>query len=379
MIPIGLYIHIPWCEKKCPYCDFNSHEIKRNKFTHKNNKEYLNALFDDIDYEVVQQNSKVKISSIFIGGGTPSLMPPQFYFELFEKLRRSFDFKQDVEVTLEANPGAVDINHFKGFKQVGINRLSIGCQSFSDAQLYSLGRVHKSCDIYTAYEAARKSGFENINLDLMHGLPDQSVEQGITDLRKAIALSPEHISWYQLTIEQNTIFHKTPPILPEENILINLFERGDLLLKEQGYNQYEVSAYSRENNICAHNLNYWQFGDYIGIGAGAHGKITQVNGEVIRKWKTRMPDDYITKKNKLSGRQIIKTDNLPSEFMMNALRLNQGFTEHLYENRTGLKFINMKKIINSLILKGLIQKNKSFYNTTSKGKLFLDDLLVNFL
>ena len=379
MIPIGLYIHIPWCEKKCPYCDFNSHEIKRNKFTHKNNKEYLNALFDDIDCEVAQQNSKLKISSIFIGGGTPSLMPPQFYFELFEKLRRSFDFTQDVEVTLEANPGAVDINHFKGFKQVGINRLSIGCQSFSDAQLNSLGRVHKSCDIYTAYEAARKSGFENINLDLMHGLPDQSVEQGITDLRKAIALSPEHISWYQLTIEKNTIFHKTPPILPEENILINLFERGDLLLKEQGYNQYEVSAYSRENNICAHNLNYWQFGDYIGIGAGAHGKITQVNGEVIRKWKTRMPDDYITKKNKLSGRQIIKTDNLPSEFMMNALRLNQGFTEHLYENRTGLKFINMKKIINSLILKGLIQKNKSFYNTTSKGKLFLDDLLVNFL
>ena len=379
MIPIGLYIHIPWCEKKCPYCDFNSHEIKRNKFTHKNNKEYLNALFDDIDYEVVQQNSKVKINSIFIGGGTPSLMPPQFYFELFEKLRRSFDFTQDVEVTLEANPGAVDINHFKGFKQVGINRLSIGCQSFSDAQLNSLGRVHKSCDIYTAYEAARKSGFENINLDLMHGLPDQSVEQGITDLRKAIALSPEHISWYQLTIEQNTIFHKTPPILPEENILINLFERGDLLLKEQGYNQYEVSAYSRENNICAHNLNYWQFGDYIGIGAGAHGKITQVNGEVIRKWKTRMPEDYITKKNKLSGHQIIKTDNLPSEFMMNALRLNQGFTEYLYENRTGLKFINIKKIINSLILKGLIQKNKSFYNTTSKGKLFLDDLLVNFL
>ena len=379
MIPIGLYIHIPWCEKKCPYCDFNSHEIKRNKFTHKTNKEYLNALFDDIDYEVVQQNSKVKISSIFIGGGTPSLMPPQFYFELFEKLRRSFDFTQDVEVTLEANPGAVDINHFKGFKQVGINRLSIGCQSFSDAQLNSLGRVHKSCDIYTAYEAARKSGFENINLDLMHGLPDQSVEQGITDLRKAIALSPEHISWYQLTIEQNTIFHKTPPILPEENILINLFERGDLLLKEQGYNQYEVSAYSRENNICAHNLNYWQFGDYIGIGAGAHGKITQVNGEVIRKWKTRMPEDYITKKNKLSGHQIIKTDNLPSEFMMNALRLNQGFTEHLYENRTGLKFINIKKIINSLISKGLIQKNKSFYNTTSKGKLFLDDLLVNFL
>ncbi len=379
MIPIGLYIHIPWCEKKCPYCDFNSHEIKRNKFTHKNNKEYLNALFDDIDYEVVQQNSKVKINSIFIGGGTPSLMPPQFYFELFEKLRRSFDFTQDVEVTLEANPGAVDINHFKGFKQVGINRLSIGCQSFSDAQLNSLGRVHKSCDIYTAYEAARKSGFENINLDLMHGLPDQSVEQGITDLRKAIALSPEHISWYQLTIEQNTIFHKTPPILPEENILINLFERGDLLLKEQGYNQYEVSAYSRENNICAHNLNYWQFGDYIGIGAGAHGKITQVNGEVIRKWKTRMPEDYITKKNKLSGHQIIKTDNLPSEFMMNALRLNQGFTEYLYENRTGLKFINIKKIINSLILKGLIQKNKSFYNTTSKGKLFLDDVLVNFL
>tara|TARA_B100002019_G_scaffold169006_1_gene146117 strand:- start:480 stop:1619 length:1140 start_codon:yes stop_codon:yes gene_type:complete len=379
VIPIGLYIHIPWCEKKCPYCDFNSHEIKRNKFTHKNNKEYLNALFDDIDYEVVQQNSKVKINSIFIGGGTPSLMPPQFYFELFEKLRRSFDFTQDVEVTLEANPGAVDINHFKGFKQVGINRLSIGCQSFSDAQLNSLGRVHKSCDIYTAYEAARKSGFENINLDLMHGLPDQSVEQGITDLRKAIALSPEHISWYQLTIEQNTIFHKTPPILPEENILINLFERGDLLLKEQGYNQYEVSAYSRENNICAHNLNYWQFGDYIGIGAGAHGKITQVNGEVIRKWKTRMPEDYITKKNKLSGHQIIKTDNLPSEFMMNALRLNQGFTEYLYENRTGLKFINIKKIINSLILKGLIQKNKSFYNTTSKGKLFLDDVLVNFL
>ena len=378
MIPIGLYIHIPWCEKKCPYCDFNSHEIKKNKPSHSNNKEYLNALFDDIDSELDQHKSKIKIHSVFIGGGTPSLMPPEFYNDLFFKLKKNFDFKKDIEITLETNPGAVDVNHFKGFMEVGINRLSIGCQSFSDERLKSLGRIHKSSDIYAAYEAARKIGFKNINLDLMHGLPNQSVEQGLEDLIEAIKLLPEHISWYQLTIEKNTIFHKMPPRLPDENILNDLFFEGDQLLKTHGYNQYEVSAYCKENKICSHNLNYWQFGDYIGIGAGAHGKVTQTNGKVVRKQKTRIPDDYINNKNKISGYKIIKENNLPLEFMMNCLRLNQGFTVDHYERKTGLKFSNIEEKISSLISKGLIKKNKYSYVTTLRGKLFLNDVLINF-
>ena len=379
MIPVGLYIHIPWCEKKCPYCDFNSHEIKKNKSSYTNNKEYLEALFDDIDSELDKSIPNLKINSIFIGGGTPSLMPPDFYFLLFSKLEKSFDFEKDIEVTLEANPGAVDVNNFTGFIEAGINRLSIGCQSFSDSHLKILGRIHTGRDIIKAYESARKSGFKNINLDIMHGLPSQSVKQGLKDLRQAVELSPEHISWYQLTIEQNTIFYKSPPTLPNENILNNLFSQGMNLLDNCGYHQYEVSAYCKDNNICSHNLNYWQFGDYIGIGAGAHGKITKPNGEVIRKWKTRIPDDYIKNKSKISGLQSVKINNLSSEFMMNCLRLNEGFTEELFEYRTGLKFLNIEEKISSLISRGLIEKNKLTYNTTVKGKLFLNDVLVSFL
>ncbi len=379
--PLGLYIHIPWCVKKCPYCDFNSHEHSSTQLPE---KEYLNALINDLDSELEVVDAQREIHSVFIGGGTPSLLSGEFYIHLFAALNQRLIFSADAEITIEANPGAVDETHFKGFIDAGINRISLGAQSFSDTALKRLGRIHDNRSIYHAFETARNCGFDNINIDLMHGLPEQSLAEGLDDLKAAFELSPEHISWYQLTIEKNTVFYNQPPTLPVENILDNLFMTGLDALTDAGYQQYEVSAFARDSKQSRHNKNYWRFGDYIGIGAGAHGKISGSDGSVSRRWKTRSPSDYLYKEdkpnteNKLAGTTLITKEDLPLEFMMNALRLNQGFTQQLFEQRTGLDFSQVKNTIAQLQAQGLMETSDKFYRTSQKGRLFLNNVIAKF-
>ncbi|HAW14262.1 MAG TPA: YggW family oxidoreductase [Cellvibrionales bacterium] len=375
MPPLGLYIHIPWCVKKCPYCDFNSHEHHSTQLPETN---YLNALINDLDSELTEVDGQREIHSVFIGGGTPSLLSGNFYIQLFAALNQRLLFSADAEITIEANPGAVDEANFKGFIDAGINRISLGAQSFSDAALNRLGRIHDNQSIYHAFETARNCGFDNINIDLMHGLPEQSLAEGLDDLKAAFELSPEHISWYQLTIEKNTVFYNQPPTLPVENILDNLFMTGLDALAGAGYQQYEVSAFARDSKQSRHNKNYWRFGDYIGIGAGAHGKISGSDGSISRRWKTRSPSDYLNTDKKLAGSTLIAKEDLPLEFMMNALRLNQGFTPQLFEQRTGLSFSKVKNSIVQLQAQGLVDTSGEHYHTTQKGRLFLNNVIAKF-
>ena len=375
MPPLGLYIHIPWCVKKCPYCDFNSHEHHSTQLPETN---YLNALINDLDSELTEVDAQREIHSVFIGGGTPSLLSGNFYIQLFAALNQRLLFSADAEITIEANPGAVDEANFKGFIDAGINRISLGAQSFSDAALNRLGRIHDNQSIYHAFETARNCGFDNINIDLMHGLPEQSLAEGLDDLKAAFELSPEHISWYQLTIEKNTVFYNQPPTLPVENILDNLFMTGLDVLAGAGYQQYEVSAFARDSKQSRHNKNYWRFGDYIGIGAGAHGKISGSDGSISRRWKTRSPSDYLNTDKKLAGSTLIAKEDLPLEFMMNALRLNQGFTPQLFEQRTGLSFSKVKNSIVQLQAQGLMDTSGEHYHTTQKGRLFLNNVIAKF-
>lgn len=375
MPPLGLYIHIPWCVKKCPYCDFNSHEHHSTQLPETN---YLNALINDLDSELTEVDAQREIHSVFIGGGTPSLLSGNFYIQLFAALNQRLLFSADAEITIEANPGAVDEANFKGFIDAGINRISLGAQSFSDAALNRLGRIHDNQSIYHAFETARNCGFDNINIDLMHGLPEQSLAEGLDDLKAAFELSPEHISWYQLTIEKNTVFYNQPPTLPVENILDNLFMTGLDALAGAGYQQYEVSAFACDSKQSRHNKNYWRFGDYIGIGAGAHGKISGSDGSISRRWKTRSPSDYLNTDKKLAGSTLIAKEDLPLEFMMNALRLNQGFTPQLFEQRTGLSFSKVKNSIVQLQAQGLVDTSGEHYHTTQKGRLFLNNVIAKF-
>lgn len=311
-------------------------------------------------------------------------MSAGFYADLFNQLASRLTIAADAEITLEANPGAIDAKSFTGFAAAGINRLSLGVQSFSDHALKALGRIHNQADIYLAYDRARSAGFDNINLDLMHGLPGQSVAQGLDDLNIAFELNPEHISWYQLTIERNTVFYNRPPVLPVEDILDELCQQGQSWLAANGFQQYEVSAYAKANFQSAHNLNYWHFGDYLGVGAGAHGKLTLALEQteepfnVIRRWKTRMPEDYMAAENKLAGSSPIVADELPLEFMMNALRLNEGFTAELFEQRTGLAFDTISEPLQRLREKGLLEWQRDNFRATAKGRLFLNDLVAEF-
>lgn len=373
-LPLSLYIHIPWCVRKCPYCDFNSYELKQEI----PEKQYLQALIADLKADLALERLTRKVESIFIGGGTPSLMTGQFYIDLFQQLKQQLDFSDDMEVTIEANPGAVDSEHFDKFLEAGINRLSLGVQSFSDYSLDKLGRVHDGAQAYLAYHAARSCGFNNINLDIMHGLPEQSFSQGFDDLQQAIDLSPEHLSWYQLTIEKNTVFYNNPPELPLENILDNLFIEGLSLLQRSRYLQYEVSAFARDGQYSRHNKNYWQFGDYLGIGAGAHSKITLANHQIIRRWKTRSPEDYLAKQNKIAGSKPIEKTDLALEFMMNHLRLHEGFTAKFFSQRTGLLFSEIEPKLTDLAEQELLEQRGTLYRPTPKGRLFLNNMIAYF-
>lgn len=392
-IPLGLYVHIPWCIRKCPYCDFNSHQADTSELPE---ADYLKALIDDIDQELLDYRNSDKspelsrrsIETIFIGGGTPSLMSPDFYQQLFAALRKILVIRPNAEITLEANPGSLhennDLAKLTGFRRAGINRLSIGVQSFNDAALESLGRVHGSMQAKNAFHVARQAGFDNINLDLMYGLSSQTIDAALADLQAGIALSPEHISWYQLTIEPNTVFYSQPPELPEEDCLFDMAEQGQALLEEAGYQRYEISAYAKPGRQAQHNLNYWRFGDYIGIGAGAHGKIS--TGErIIRRSKTRMPRDYINNKNRMASEIDVLEEDLPLEFMMNALRLVDGFQSNLFAERTGLPVAEIGERLDRLVEKKLITLQKQgvmpdvTVKPTARGMQLHNELVGSFM
>lgn len=376
-IPLSLYIHMPWCVRKCPYCDFNSHAVPDGKLSLDLEQEYLHALVEDFKTQLDFAQGR-QIHSVFIGGGTPSLISAQGYQWLFSQLKALLPFEEGCEITLEANPGTVEHDPFAGYLAAGINRLSIGVQSFNTEHLKKLGRIHSNEDAISAIAHAKEAGFERINVDLMHGLPEQTLEQALNDLKLAVENGATHISWYQLTIEPNTVFFRTQPILPVDEVLEEIQEQGEAYLKAQGFINYEVSAWRKELP-SAHNLNYWQFGDYLSIGAGAHGKVTQADG-VYRFQKTRLPKDYLAKvpAEHLQFKRI-EAEDMPFEFMMNALRLNNGVAAKLYAERTGLSLEGLNALLTSLRQRKLMVEDPERLGCTEQGHVFLNSVLEEFL
>lgn len=373
--PLALYIHIPWCVRKCPYCDFNSHAAGPTL----PEDEYVDALLADLDIDLQHVHGR-PLTSIFFGGGTPSLFSDRSLGRLLEGVERRIAFADDIEITLEANPGTFEQAKFKGYRALGINRLSIGVQSFQEAKLKALGRIHNGDEAIRAADMARAAGFDNFNLDLMHGLPEQSIEDALFDLRTAIAQAPTHLSWYQLTMEPNTVFWSQPPELPEDDLLWDIQEAGQALLATEGYAQYEVSAYARPGKQARHNLNYWTFGDFLGIGAGAHAKLSTPTGRILRTWKTRLPKDYLDPaKACQAGERLLDADELPFEFLMNVLRLTEGAPVELFSQRTGLPLQQLAQARREAEQRGLLQTNDARLVATEKGQLFLNDLLQLFL
>lgn len=373
--PLALYVHIPWCVKKCPYCDFNSHAAGPNL----PEQDYVAALLADLEQELPAVQGR-PLSSIFIGGGTPSLFSASAIGQLLEGVAQRISFAPEIEITLEANPGTFEQNKFTAYRALGINRLSIGIQSFQDDKLKALGRIHGAEEALRAAEMARKAGFDNFNLDLMHGLPGQSLSDALFDLQTAMAQQPTHLSWYQLTIEPNTHYYSAPPQLPEDELLWDIQETGQALLADAGFMQYEVSAYAQPGRQARHNLNYWQFGDFIGIGAGAHGKLSTPDGLIYRNWKTRLPKDYLNKDKAFNaGQRLLSADELPFEFLMNALRLNEGVPAALFSQRTGLSLQAISQARLVAEQRGLLLEDSSRLCASEPGRLFLNDLLQLFL
>jgi putative oxygen-independent coproporphyrinogen III oxidase len=373
--PLALYIHIPWCVKKCPYCDFNSHAAGPTL----PEDEYVDALLADLDADLRHVHGR-PLSSIFFGGGTPSLFSDRALGRLLEGVERRVAFAGDIEITLEANPGTFEQAKFKGYRALGINRLSIGVQSFQEAKLKALGRIHDGSEAIRAADMARAAGFDNFNLDLMHGLPEQSLEDALFDLRTAIAQAPTHLSWYQLTMEPNTVFWNQPPVLPEDDLLWDIQEAGQALLAAEGYAQYEVSAYAQAGKQARHNLNYWTFGDFLGIGAGAHAKLSDPLGRIVRTWKTRLPKDYLdAAKAFQAGERLLGADELPFEFLMNVLRLTDGVPASLFTERTGLPLASLDAARTEAQARKLLRTEPERLCATAEGQLFLNDLLQHFL
>ncbi|MDX1635088.1 MAG: radical SAM family heme chaperone HemW [Marinobacter sp.] len=371
--PLSLYIHVPWCVRKCPYCDFNSHAVTGEL----PEQAYLKALASDLEQEVTRAGDR-EVQTVFIGGGTPSLMSPAFYQELFELLRRRLALADNAEITLEANPGTVEQARFRGFREAGINRLSLGIQSFDAGQLRRLGRIHDDTAAHRAIEAALAAGFDNFNLDLMHGLPEQTPAAAMADLEAALRWRPPHLSWYQLTLEPNTEFYSRPPVLPDDDHLAEIYDQGAALLRSRGYNDYEVSAWCQPGQASRHNLNYWTFGDYLALGAGAHGKVTHPDGSIERYWKTRQPEAYLRRIDSFqAGSQRVSREELPLEFMMNALRLSEGTVEHLYTERTGLPLESIAAILGELRQQALLHPHR--LQPTAHGRRYLNSLLEYFL
>lgn len=374
-IPLSLYIHIPWCVKKCPYCDFNSHALDYSPLQE---QAYIQALLDDLQQALPQIWGR-NVQSIFIGGGTPSLFSAQSYEKLLSAIRALLPLSANAEITLEANPGTADANNFYGYRQAGINRLSIGIQSFDDRQLQQLGRIHDSQQAQSAIKLAQKAGFDNINLDLMFGLPQQNLQQALDDLKTATRYRTLHLSWYQLTLEPNTLFYQKPPPLPEDDLLAEMMQQGKALLAQQGFEQYEISAYCRNRQQCKHNLNYWQFGDYLGIGAGAHSKLSDAtSGRVMRQSRWRSPKDYLNKTDKVRNQTQLQEKDLLLEFLMNRLRTRQGFDAETLFFYTGLKLEKYQQIFAQGYEKGLLQKQQGKIMPTEQGQLYLNETLLLF-
>ncbi|PTL91468.1 YggW family oxidoreductase [Halomonas litopenaei] len=380
--PLALYVHVPWCVRKCPYCDFNSHGVGRGAELPE--QAYLAALIDDLRSDARLADGR-ELVSIFIGGGTPSLMSGDFYRRLLDTASQLVPFASDIEITLEANPGTLERGRFADYRRAGINRLSLGVQSFHDEQLSALGRIHGGEDAERAFDEARRAGFDNLNLDLMHGLPGQTPELALADLERAITLAPEHLSWYQLTLEPNTEFHAKPPRLPEEEVLWDIQDLGHERLEAAGFQRYEISAYSKPGRRARHNLNYWRFGDYLGIGAGAHGKISQPGESgfhIERRWKTRQPEAYLQRhqdpRGFVAGHRRVKPDEVALEFAMNALRLVDGVSLDTWCAHTGRSVAELSPKIDKAREKGLIVQDAARVQASAQGLLFLNDLLTLF-
>jgi len=375
--PLSLYVHTPWCVQKCPYCDFNSHQLKQSI----PEEDYIDRLLFDLEQELPSVWGR-QLYSIFIGGGTPSLFSPQSIDRLLCGIRALLPFNADMEITMEANPGTVDAENFSGFFDAGVNRLSLGVQSFDDQKLKALGRIHDGQQAEKALTIARAAGFKNINLDLMYALPQQSMAQAMADLEHAIALQPQHLSWYQLTLEPNTPFHHRPPSVPDLDLTADIGESGLEILAQNDYTQYEISAFSQaENSPSQHNINYWQFGDYLGIGAGAHQKISRADRQTItRKSKRRNPKDYLNPELAPTDQQRVLTqDSLPLEFMMNALRLRSGFERELFFANTGILITQIETALTKAEQQGLLQRHGNRIKTSDKGYRFLNELLDCFM
>jgi putative oxygen-independent coproporphyrinogen III oxidase len=382
--PVSLYVHIPWCIRKCPYCDFNSHAFE-DSFPE---SEYIDALLQDFLQDQIYIHGR-ELQSIFFGGGTPSLLSPESLHRFLAGASEIATFSPTIEISLEANPGTTDAVKFREYHSAGVNRLSIGIQSFDDKQLLNLGRVHDGRQARQAIETARLAGFDNLNLDLMHGLPHQDSTSALSDLEIAIGYGVPHVSWYQLTIEPNTSFYSQPPELPAENDLWSIHKAGTEYLSRY-LDQYEVSAYSKAGYRCQHNVNYWSFGDYVGIGAGAHGKLTSADfARIVRTAKTRAPDHYLHRvggrhpvdqptKRAFGTTKQIEISDLPLEFMMNCLRLKSGLPDALFADRTGLPLTSVADFLRRNRKRGLLRKG-SRIQTTAQGFRYLNSVLEDLL
>ena len=378
-IPLSLYIHIPWCEKKCPYCDFNSHDNQQ----HFDESAYIHALLADLDQDLIlfKSASQKPIKSIFIGGGTPSLFSPKAYKKLLNHINDRLNI-HEAEITLEANPSSSEQAKFVGYLEAGINRLSIGTQSYNPLMLSIIGRVHNQQEAMKAADSAIAAGFDNINLDIMFALPKQTLQQAIEDIEQAIQFSPQHISCYQLTLEPNTLFYQQKPKLPSNDTAWEMQEALQSRLADANYLQYEVSAYAQKGRQCQHNLNYWQFGDYLAIGAGAHGKITRDSGIIERFWKQKQPKKYMQSaetKTRMGNHIVLEKEALAFEFMLNALRLKKGFPTQLFSSRTGLNYNNIQPLLKQHSESKLIHMVDQYIIPTDKGYQFIDSMLNDYL
>ncbi|MBN3200901.1 radical SAM family heme chaperone HemW [Pectobacterium brasiliense] len=371
--PLSLYIHIPWCVQKCPYCDFNSHALKGDV----PHQEYVDHLLADLDTDLPLASGR-ELHSIFIGGGTPSLLSAEAMQALLDGVRARIPLTPDAEITMEANPGTVEADRFSGYQKAGINRISIGVQSFDPQKLTRLGRIHGPDEAKRAAHLATGLGLRSFNLDLMHGLPDQSLEEALDDLRQAIALNPPHLSWYQLTIEPNTLFSSRPPTLPDDDALWDIYEQGHALLSAAGYQQYETSAYAKPGYQCQHNLNYWRFGDYLGIGCGAHGKLTFSDGRILRTVKVRHPRGYM-QGTYLDKQHDVANDERPFEFFMNRFRLLEAAPRADFTAYTGLEEHCIRPQLDQALAQGYLTETATHWQITEHGKLFLNSLLELFL
>ena len=378
--PLSLYIHIPWCVKKCPYCDFNSHAQNGALPI----DDYIAALLSDLDRDLAEfaHARQRPLHSIFFGGGTPSLFAPDAIARILDGVGARLDLSRDAEVTLETNPGTVEHGRFDGYLGAGVNRISFGVQSFDDDKLRRLGRIHSAREAERAIKSAQDAGYANLNLDLMYALPEQTLEGALNDIDRAITLAPAHISHYQLTLEPNTLFAAKPPPLPDVDAAWDMQEACQTKLADAGFAQYEVSAYAREDHRCAHNVNYWTFGDYLGIGAGAHGKITEAGGRVVRSTKVKLPRSYLDRavRGEAFGTfDDVAADQLPFEFMLNALRLNEGIALDTFEARTGLSRRDIARPLAEARERGWLEADANALRPSESGRRFLNDLIALFL